>query len=178
MGVSTGVYVTGRLNRTNSTSDLRDCRTGHERWARLLLWGVWFTCKPKDRRGRPGNLHQTAGFASTEASGAKPSEQLLTSPVLDVPAHMCYLRLMPPTPYTSSPWVPGAALLRTCRAPAGFVMHRRCSPVRKIGTPRYDAQQNAAECNRFQRSSHRYPNPATVAGGLGSGLRRNDDVSC
>ena len=80
-------------------------------------------------------------------------------------------------PYTPAPRVPVAALLRICRAPAGFVMHRRCSPVRETGIPTYDAQQNAAICNRFQRSPHRYPNPATVAGGLDSGLRRNDDVS-
>ena len=58
---------------------------------------------------------------------------------------------------------PVAPSLQSCRTPAGFVLHRRCSPVARRSLPSYDMQQNPTVCNRFQRL---HANPAGVVGAL------------
>ena len=58
---------------------------------------------------------------------------------------------------------PVAESLRSCRTPAGFVLHRRCSPVARRSLPSYDIQQNPTVCNRFQRL---HANPAGAVGAL------------
>ena len=58
---------------------------------------------------------------------------------------------------------PVAESSRSCRTPAGFVLHGRCSPVARRSLPSYDIQQNPTVCNRFQRL---HANPAGAVGAL------------
>ena len=125
---------------------------------------------PRRAAGSPVPLHagEPAGGAShavpfsseTVSSTSRPRLILKRESKLNAPKRDGMLLALVEQGAEDNPVAPS---LQSCRTPAAFVLHRRCSPVARRSLPSYDMQQNPTVCNRFHRL---HAKPAGVVGAL------------